>query len=125
MGEGAPRILVQRGNGTSGGGGQRRAIGRGGRFVEGRMEAVNALKTWRTIGTAVVALMVGAGLAYAKLPPLSDEAKAKANEAKAKAADAAKAAREAEEKAMDRIAVRYKKEKGMKTVAVSKAAPKK
>jgi hypothetical protein len=89
------------------------------------MEAVNALKTWRTIGTAVVALMVGAGLAHAKLPPLSDEAKAKANEAKAKAADAAKAAREAEEKAMDRVADRYKKEKGMKTVAVSKAAPKK
>jgi len=86
---------------------------------------MNARKTWRIAGTAVVSLMVGAGLAYAKLPPLSDEAKAKASEASAKAAAAAKAAREAEEKAMDRVAERYKKEKGMKTVAASKAAPKK
>ena len=76
---------------------------------------MNALKLWRTLATAVVAVAVGAGLAYAKLPPLSDEAKAQAADKKAKAADAAKAAREAEEKAMDRVAERYKKEKGMKT----------
>jgi hypothetical protein len=67
----------------------------------------------------VPALLVAyaVGGAYAKLPPLSDEEKAKAAEAKAKAAEAAKQARVAEEKAMDRVVERYKKEKGMKTAA--------
>ena len=62
-----------------------------------------------------MACAVGVGLAYAKLPPLDDAAKAKAEEAKAKAAEATKKAREAEEKAMDRVVDHYKKEKGIKT----------
>ncbi len=46
----------------------------------------------RWICTAAVALAVGAGLAYAKLPqpPMDDAAKAKAEEGKAKAAEAAR-----------------------------------
>ena len=84
---------------------------------------MNALKLWRTVVTGAVACAVGAGLAYAKLPPLDDAAKAKAAEAKAKAAEASKKGREAEEKAMDRVVERYKKEKGIKTV--STAEPKK
>jgi hypothetical protein len=89
------------------------------------MEGMNALKLWRTAGTALVALAVGVGLAYAKLPPLNDEQKAKAEEGKAKAAEATKKAREAEEKAMDRVVERYKKEKGVKTVAAAPASKKK
>jgi len=62
------------------------------------------------------------GLAYAKLPqaPMDDAAKAKAEEAKAKAGAAAK--KEAEElaKSQDRVAERYKKEKGVKTAAAPK-----
>src|SRR6185436_20816789 len=89
-------------------------------------------KTWRElatwVGTAVVAVAVGAGLAYAKLPqpPLDDAAKAKVEEAKAKAAVATKKAREDEEKAMDRVAERYKKGKSIKPVAAASAtaAPK-
>ena len=86
---------------------------------------MNALKVWRTVATALVACAVGVGSAYAKLPPLSDEAKAKAAEAKAKAGEATKKAREVEEKSMDRVVERYKKEKGMKTVATTPAATKK
>jgi len=68
-------------------------------------------------------LVAGAvGLAYAKLPqpPMDDAAKAKAAEAKAKAAEGAKKARAQEEQAMDRVAERYKKEKGVKTAAAAK-----
>ena len=83
---------------------------------------MNALKFWRTIATGIVACAVGAGLAYAKLPPLDDAAKAKAEEAKAKAAEGAKKARAAEESAMDRAVERYKKEKGIKTAAPAPAA---
>jgi hypothetical protein len=72
----------------------------------------------------VPALLVAGvvGLAYAKLPvaPMDDAAKAKAAEAKAKAAEGAKKARAAEEKAMDRVVERYKKEKGVKTAAAPK-----
>ena len=71
----------------------------------------------RWICTAAVAFTLGVGLAYAKLPPLTDEQKAKAEEAKAKAAEATKKAREQEERAMDRVAERHKKEKGMKITA--------
>jgi hypothetical protein len=69
----------------------------------------------------VPALLIGGavGIASAKLPPLSEEAKAKAVEAKAKAAEAAKKARMAEEKAMDRAVERYKKEKGIKTAGTA------
>ena len=86
---------------------------------------MKTLRLWRTVGIAVVGLAVGAGLAYSKLPPLDDAAKAKADEAKAKAADAAKKARDAEEKAMDRVADRYKKEKGVKTAGSAPAEKKK
>ena len=85
---------------------------------------MNALKIWRAVGTGLVACAVGVGLAYAKLPPLSDEAKAKAAEAKAKAAEGAKKGREAEEKAMDRVVEHYKKGKGTKTVAAAPAKKK-
>jgi streptogramin lyase len=72
-------------------------------------------------------LVAGAvGLAYAKLPQpaMDDAAKAKAAEAAAKKGEAAKNARIAEEKAMDRVVERYKKEKGIKTAAAKPAAKK-
>ena len=88
---------------------------------------MNALKFWKTVATGIVACAVGAGLAYAKLPqaPMDDAAKAKAEEAKAKAAEATKKARADEEKAMDRVVERYKKEKGIKSAAVASATKKK
>ena len=78
---------------------------------------MNAPKFWRIIPTLLVAGVVG--MAYAKLPqpPMDDAAKAKAAEAKAKAAEAAKKDRATDEKAMDRVVDRYKKEKGIKTAA--------
>jgi len=84
--------------------------------------------TVRWIGTAMVAVAVGGGLAYAKLPqpPMDDAAKAKAEEAKAKAAEVAKKDADDLAKAQDRVAERYKKEKGIKTAAeVAPAAKKK
>jgi Tfp pilus assembly protein PilO len=83
---------------------------------------MKAPKFWMVVPTLLVAWVVG--YAYAKLPqpPMDDAANAKAAEAKAKAADAAKQARAAEEKAMDRVVARYKKEKGVKAAA---AAPRK
>jgi hypothetical protein len=59
-----------------------------------------------------------AATAFAKLPPPSEEAKAKAEEAKAKAADAAKADGELLGKAQDRVALRYIKEQKAKGVTV-------
>lgn len=78
---------------------------------------MNAPKFWMVIPALLVAGAVG--LAYAKLPlpPLDDAAKAKAAEAKATKAEAKKKARANEEKAMDRVVERYKKEKGVKTAA--------
>jgi hypothetical protein len=86
---------------------------------------MNAPKFWMVIPTLLVACAVG--MAYAKLPqpPMDDAAKAKAADAKAKAADVAKMARAQEEKAMDRVAERYKKEKGIKTAAAAAPAKKK
>jgi len=84
---------------------------------------MKAPKLWMVIPALLIGCAVG--VASAKLPPLSDEAKAKAAEGKAKAADAAKAARVQEEKAMDRAVARYKKEKGVKTAAAAPAAKKK
>jgi predicted Zn-dependent protease len=84
---------------------------------------MSAVKFWRVAGTAVLSVMVGAGLAYAKLPPLDEAGKAKAAEAAAKTAEANKKAREAEEKAMDRVVEHYKKDKGL--VKTTTAAPKK
>ena len=86
---------------------------------------MKAPKFWMVVPALLVAAAVG--LAYAKLPqpPMDDAAKAKAAEAKAKAAEATKKARADEEKAMDRVVQRYKKEKGIKTVAAAPATKKK
>jgi len=83
---------------------------------------MNAPRFWMVVPALLVAGAVG--VAYAKLPqpPMDDAAKAKAVEAKAKAADATKKARADEEKAMDRVVDRYKKEKGIKTAAAKPAA---
>ena len=80
---------------------------------------------WKIAGIGAMSCVLGAGFALAKLPqlPMDDAAKAKAEQDKAKAADAAKLARDQEEKAMDRVAERYKREKGVKTAAA--ADPKK
>ena len=85
---------------------------------------MNAPKFWRIVPTLLVAGVVG--MAYAKLPqpPMDDAAKAKAAEAKSQAAEAAKKARADEEKAMDRVADRYRKEKGIKTAAAAPAKKK-
>jgi len=62
----------------------------------------------RVVGTvAVAALAVCSSLALAKLPPLTDEQKAKAEETKAKAAETAKKDAEILGKAQDRVAERY------------------
>jgi hypothetical protein len=84
---------------------------------------MKAPKFWMVVPALLVAGAVG--LAYAKLPPLDDAAKAKAAEAKATKAEAKKKARANEEKAMDRVVERYKKEKGIKTAAAKPAAKKK
>ena len=54
------------------------------------------------------------GAVLAKLPPLSDEQKAKAEETKAKAAEAAKKDTELLTKSQDRVADRYVKEQKAK-----------
>jgi hypothetical protein len=84
---------------------------------------MNAPKFWMVVPALLVAGVVG--VASAKLPPLSDEAKAKAAEGAAKKAEAGKKARIAEEKAMDRAVERYKKEKGIKTATAAPTAKKK
>jgi len=86
---------------------------------------MKAPRFWMVVPTLLVAGVVG--LAYAKLPqpPMDDAAKAKAAEAKAKKAEATKKARAAEEKEMDRVVARYKKEKGIKTAAAAPAKKKK
>jgi len=83
--------------------------------------------TVRWIGTAMVAVAVGGGLAYAKLPqpPMDDAAKAKAEEAKAKAAEVAKKDADDLAKAQDRVAERYKKDKGQQDKDVKAVAGKK
>jgi hypothetical protein len=63
------------------------------------------------------AMALTAGAVWAKLPPPSEEAKAKAAEAKAKADDAAKKDAELLSKAQDRAAANYKKNKGGKSSA--------
>jgi hypothetical protein len=86
---------------------------------------MNAPKLWKLVPALLVACAVG--VAYAKLPqpPMDDAAKAKAAEAQAKAAEATKKARADEEKAMDRVVERYKKEKGIKSAGAAPAARKK
>ncbi len=59
-----------------------------------------------------------AGAAWAKLPPPSEEAKAKAEEAKAKAAEVAKKDAELLTKAQDRVAATYIKDMKAKGITV-------
>lgn len=66
----------------------------------------------------LLALTVASAGAWAKLPPPSDEAKAKAEEAKLKAAETAKADAELLGKSQDRVAERYIKEQKAKGVVV-------
>lgn len=68
---------------------------------------MNAAKIWKFVPAVLVCCAVG--LASAKLPAPSEEAKAKAAEAKAKSDAAAKKAAEDLSKAQDRVADRYKK----------------
>ena len=79
---------------------------------------MKAPKFWTVVPALLVAGAVG--LAYAKLPAPSADAKAAAAAKKAKAADAAKKAAGDLAKAQDRVAERYKREKGMKTAASPK-----
>lgn len=70
----------------------------------------------------IPALLIGGavGMVNAKLPPLSDEAKAKAAEAAAKKKDAAAKATVALEKAQDRAVANYKKAPGAKAAPAKK-----
>ncbi|HEX9686428.1 MAG TPA: hypothetical protein VGA25_11330 [Burkholderiales bacterium] len=78
---------------------------------------MKAPKFWTVVPALLVAGAVG--LAYAKLPqpPMDEAAKAAAAAKKAKAADAAKKAAGDLAKAQDRVAERYKREKGMTTAS--------
>jgi hypothetical protein len=78
---------------------------------------MNAPKFWMVVPALLVAGMVG--LAYAKLPPPSEEAKAAAAAAKGKAGEAAKKDAEALTKAQDRAVDHYKKSKGIKTATAA------
>lgn len=66
----------------------------------------------------ILALTVAASGAWAKLPPPSEEAQAKAAEAKTKAAETAKAEAELLAKAQDRVAEAYINEQKVKGVIV-------
>jgi hypothetical protein len=68
---------------------------------------------------AILALTVAASGAWAKLPPLTDEQKAKAEEAKAAAAERAKVEAEQLGKAQDRVAGEYIKQQKAKGVTVT------
>lgn len=70
------------------------------------------------IMSAAMALTTGA--VWAKLPPPSEEAKAKAAEAKAKADEAAKKDAEQLGKAQDRTVANYKRNKGGKASTAKK-----
>ena len=72
-----------------------------------------------------IAMAAAAGTVWAKLPPPSDDAKAKAAEAKVKADDAAKKEAERLGKAQDRAVGNYRKNKGIKGSPASMAAKKK
>jgi len=76
---------------------------------------INVRKIWASVPALLVAGSVG--LAYAKLPPPTEEQKAKAAEAKEKAAAAAKKESEALAKAQDRVAEHYRKTKAGVTTA--------
>ena len=75
----------------------------------------------KRICAGIAAVLTGCafGVALAKLPPPTDEQKAKAEEAKAKAADAAKKEAELLGKYQDRAVDRYKKAGVTKTGATA------
>jgi hypothetical protein len=66
------------------------------------------------------AMAATAGAVWAKLPPPTDDQKAKAAEAKAKADDAAKKDAELLAKSQDKVAAAYKKSRGIKPTAAGK-----
>jgi len=70
------------------------------------------------------AMALTAGAVWAKLPPPSEEAKAKAAEAKAKADDAAKKDAELLGKAQDRAVSNYRKSHGGKPSPAAMAGKK-
>jgi hypothetical protein len=82
---------------------------------------MKAPKFWMVVPALLVAGAVGLASAKLPQPPMDDAAKAKAAEAKAKGAAAAKKGAEALAKSQDRVAERYKKEKGIKAAAAPKA----
>ncbi|MBI4193644.1 MAG: hypothetical protein HY526_01055 [Betaproteobacteria bacterium] len=85
------------------------------------MEDMNAREFWKLVPAVLVCSAVS--FAYAKLPPPPPVDPAKAEEAKKKAADAAKKAAEALARAQDRVAERYKREKGGGTPSAKPPAP--
>lgn len=66
------------------------------------------------------AMAATAGTVWAKLPPLSDQAKAKAAEAKTKADEAAKKDAAQLAKAQDKAVTNYRKNKGIKAPQAKK-----
>lgn len=72
-----------------------------------------------------VAMAIAAGTVWAKLPPPSAEAKAKAAEAKAKADEAGKKDAQGLAKAQDRAVANYRKNKGFKGTLAGVAKKKK
>ncbi|MGE4112477.1 MAG: hypothetical protein AB7E73_17440 [Burkholderiales bacterium] len=72
-------------------------------------------KLWKMIPAVLACCVVGLASAKLPAPPPADPAKAAA--AKEKAAAAAKKSAELLGKAQDRVADRYKKQKGMATTA--------
>lgn len=87
---------------------------------------MKAPNVWKWVPTLMVCSVLGlAGMASAKLPAPSDEAKAKAAEAKAKADEAAKKDGENLAKSQDRVADRYKKQNKTTAASTTKVAEKK
>lgn len=78
---------------------------------------MNAPKFWMVLPALLVAGAMG--LAHGKLPAPPPVAPEKAAAAKATAAEAAKKEAEQLAKSQDRVAERYRKEKGIKTAAAS------
>jgi Flp pilus assembly protein TadB len=79
------------------------------------------MKMIRTLMLVTVCLFAGSAV-FAKLPPLNEEQKAKAEEARSKAAETDKKSAEALAKAQDRVAERYRKEQKGKGVAAARPA---
>jgi hypothetical protein len=78
---------------------------------------MNKMVFIRWLVPVLAAIFVGA--VWAKLPPATDEQKAKAEEATTKAADAAKKEAELLSKAQDRVAHRYIEEQKAKGITVT------